>query len=84
MVQELRLSLSEANYQALLRVALMAGLSPEEWATDYLIQEVHSIDEDPLLRLAGTLSSDVTDLTERHDEYLGESILERASGRMND
>lgn len=31
-------------------------------------------DDDPLLKLAGVFESDVTDISDRHDEYIGESL----------
>ena len=30
---------------------------------------------DPLIALLGTLESDVTDLGERHDDYIGDALL---------
>lgn len=31
--------------------------------------------EDPLLALAGTLACEVTDIGERHDDYIGDTVL---------
>jgi len=31
--------------------------------------------DDPLLQLAGTLECDVSDIAERHDDYIGTAIL---------
>lgn len=33
-------------------------------------------DTDPLLALAGTLKSNVTDIAERHDDYIRDALLE--------
>src|SRR5574341_399935 len=32
--------------------------------------------DDPLLQLAGVLESDLNDVAERHDDYLGQQLLE--------
>ncbi len=34
--------------------------------------------EDPLLKLLGTVESDVPDAAERHDTYLGQALLSEA------
>ena len=35
-----------------------------------------SSEEDPLLQLAGVLHSELTDLAERHDDYIGPALAE--------
>lgn len=32
------------------------------------------LESDPLMRLFGTVHSDITDVAERHDEYIGAAI----------
>ena len=41
-------------------------------------------ERDPLLALAGTLTSDVTDIGERHDEYIGQALLKEMRGVDNE
>jgi metal-responsive CopG/Arc/MetJ family transcriptional regulator len=44
---------------------------------DFIRQHKHhqeSTDDDPLLQLAGVFESDITDICERHDEYIGEAL----------
>lgn len=77
MGRELTIRLSDEAYAALLRVAAMAKLQPEEWATDLVVSEIRSIDEDPLLKLAGCIPTDITDVGERHDEHIGQGIVEK-------
>ena len=36
--------------------------------------------DDPLLALAGTLECEVTDIGERHDDYIGDALLEELQG----
>jgi hypothetical protein len=57
MGRELTVRLSDDQYEALLRVAAMADLPAERWAAEYLIDEIRSIDEDPLLKLSGAVTS---------------------------
>ena len=39
---------------------------------------------DLLLALAGTLTCDVTNISERHDEYIGQALLEEMRGTDNE
>ena len=38
---------------------------------------------DPLLALAGTLTCDATNIGEKHDEYIGQALLEEMRGTDN-
>jgi hypothetical protein len=40
-----------------------------------VVKGAHEDNPDPLLALAGTLQSDVTDIGERHDDYIGDALL---------
>ncbi len=80
MGREFAVRLSDEAYEALLRIATMMDMSPEQWAASYLLDEIRSIDEDPLLKLAGCIKDGPADLGERHDEYLGAAILEKVRG----
>ena len=48
MASEPRLSLSDASYRALLRVAAITGKPPEQWAEDCLTEELWGINKKPL------------------------------------
>lgn len=39
---------------------------------------------DPLLALAGTLTCEATDISERHDEYIGQALLEEMRDADNE
>ena len=41
-------------------------------------------DPDPLLALAGTLEHKATDLSERHDEYIGQTLLTEMQGNNDE
>ena len=41
-------------------------------------------DPDPLLALAGTLEYKATDLSERHDEYIGQTLLTEMQGNNDE
>jgi hypothetical protein len=65
------LNLSDEAYDELLRAARDRDQSPESVASRILDDSL----SDPLLRLSGCIESPVTDLSERHDEYLGQELL---------
>lgn len=53
-----------------------AVLSPEI----RVVKGAHEDNPDPLLALAGTLKSDVTDISERHDDYIAAALLAELRG----
>jgi hypothetical protein len=65
------LTIPEEAYEELLRSADAKGQAPEDVATEILAWNL-----DPLMRLAGSLSAPVSDIGDRHDEYIGEGLLE--------
>ena len=76
MGHSLTLDIPDEVYQPLVEKAQQAGQTPEALATKYLAQAVQGEEQDPLLRWAGAFSSEVTDLAERHDDYLGDGLLQ--------
>lgn len=40
--------------------------------------------EDPLLALAGTLECDEENISERHDEYIGDALLAKLAGNADE
>ena len=48
----------------------------EQAAVERLAESVIPVEDDPLLRLAGVLDSDLKDIAEHHDVYLGHSLAE--------
>lgn len=49
-----------------------------------VIKGAHADNPDPLLALAGTLQSDVTDIGERHDDYIAAALLAELRGNEDE
>ena len=79
----LTLDIPDAVYVPLLQQAQQAGKTPEEAVLAWLTSTVQGLIDDPLLRLAGRFASPVTDVSDRHDAYLGHSLLEELRGSEN-
>ena len=45
-----------------------------------MVKGAHEDNPDPLLALAGTLQSDVTDIGERHNDYIAAALLAELRG----
>ena len=45
-----------------------------------MVKGAHEDNPDPLLALAGTLQSNVTDISERHDDYIAAALLAELRG----
>ncbi len=84
MAHTLTLTLPNAVFEPLRREAERAGRTPEEVVLDWLTKEVSPRTEDPLLRLMVAFSSEVTDAGERHDHYIGQTLLKRMRGEADD
>ncbi len=74
MTTALSLQLPEHIYLPLLKRSSQIGQTPETLVTQWLETFVKRLDDDPLLQLAGVFESDLTDIGERHDEYIGQSL----------
>jgi hypothetical protein len=74
----LTLDIPEAVYVSLLQQAQHAEKTPEEAVLAWLTSAVRRWTDDPLLQLAGCFASPVTDVSDRHNAYLGQSIQGRA------
>lgn len=80
MEQTLTLSLPDEVYTALKNVSESEGKTVEVFSTHLLTNAILTIADDPLLQLAGTLSCDVKDVAERHDDYIGASLMKELRG----
>jgi plasmid stability protein len=82
MSKTLTITLPDALEQALAQTAAQANQSTEEMVVQLLTQtlmpnsESKSEEADPLMALFGCIKSDIPDLAERHDEYLGQALYE--------
>ena len=80
----LTIQIPDLVFQSLQERGKQLGKSPEVVAAECVIQSVSSVDEDPLLKLAGTIDSGIDDIAERHDYYIGEALArEIASERKS-
>ncbi len=70
MSQTLVLEVPDATWVELIRSAQVRHQSPEA----VVLRLVENSLSDPLLKLIGSIQSDVSDGAERHDEYIGEVL----------
>jgi hypothetical protein len=73
----------EKVYEPLLRKAKEVGQTPEKVVADWLANAVQSFTDDPLLQLAGIFESEVQDVAEKHDEYIGQGLVRKLRGSNN-
>lgn len=74
MAKTLTLKISDKTYKLLLTTATQHGQTPEQIISDWIEDKVKQTVEDPLLQLAGAFETNVTDVSEHHDEYIGQSL----------
>lgn len=89
MTKTLTITLPDALEQALTQTAAQANQSTEELIVQLLSKTlipseigsplvsdlaIPDVSADPLLRLAGCISSNVTDVAENHDDYIGQAL----------
>ena len=73
--QWVRIAIEEIQHP---RTNLSTESALDEPSTDDgQVEETMSENPDPLLALAGTLEYKATDLSERHDEYIGPNVVDR-------
>jgi hypothetical protein len=76
----LKLEIPDELYEPLLQKAKATGQTLEELLTEWLSTAVQRLNNDPLLQLAGVFEAQVTDLSERHDSYIGQELAEELRG----
>ena len=84
MSRTLTLEIPETTFVVIEEQAQHKGIDPSELAVEWLsdaVQRIQSYEPDPLDALVGTLDVSITDVAERHDEYLGKAILEEIRRR---
>ena len=80
----LTLEIADDLYEKLLRKAKETGKTPQEVLAEWVSMAVKDPAEDRLLQLAGEFESTVTDVSERHDDYIGRGLLKDLRGSDND
>lgn len=80
MSRTVTLELPEALYAALVDKAQQQRSTPEQLIFDSLAAAFGNgappAEEDPLLQLAGCIETDITDIAERHHDYIGQALLD--------
>lgn len=79
-MHKLTLNLPDNIYHPLVQKARRTGRTPEEVATDYVATAVAPA-EDPLLQLLGSLEADTSDVSLRHDDYIGQGLTGESHAR---
>jgi hypothetical protein len=79
---QLTIDLPEALQQSLLSQAAQTHTTPEQFIIQLLTQNLipntppSDLTNDPLFQLIGCIDSDILDVAEKHDEYIGQAISE--------
>jgi hypothetical protein len=71
MAQKLTLEIPDEDFAFLSRMAAEFGAPREEVAAEWLAAAIQRAREDPLLQLAGSIESPITDGGKCHDDYIG-------------
>jgi hypothetical protein len=79
----LKLEIPDDIYEALLKYAQEGGQSPEDTAKRWLTLAAQNATGDRLLRWAGAFTSEVTDVAQRHDFYIGQALHDELQGNQH-
>jgi hypothetical protein len=62
------------------RLALEQGKPPEDLARELVSKAIQELEEDPLLKWIGAFESNVPDVAERHDDFIGQALYRELRG----
>jgi len=74
MATALTLKLPDHIYKPLLKTATLSGKTPEQIISEWIEKMVSHMNEDPLLQLAGMFECNITNVSDLHDEYIGQTL----------
>ena len=74
MAHPLTIDIPEPVYHNLEKWAIQHGTTPEALAGDWVARGIIELENDPLMRWAGAIDSEVADVAQRHDEYLSQAL----------
>lgn len=74
MAKILTVEIPDHVYEPLRQRAMQSGQTPEQIVSQWIENAVKHFADDPLLALAGIFASEVKDISERHDEYIGQHV----------
>ena len=72
------LELPDEIYVPLLDKAQRSASTPEAFLTQLAAQAVQPVRADPLLSLLGSVASEMSDVSGKHDDYIGRSLQSEA------
>lgn len=78
-MQTLTLQIPPEIYVLLNQQAQENKVTIESLVLQWVLERAEKIQNDPLLKLAGIFKSGIPDLADKHDEYIGEVILNDVS-----
>ena len=76
MSHTLTLDVSEEVYTLLVKAAKQTGQLPETLANELLTAVTRKLTDDPVEQFIGKLKSPVSDWADKHDQYIGNIIME--------
>jgi len=84
MSHPLTIDVPEEVFSFLNKLALQQGKTPETLAQELVSTAVQELEEDPLLRWAGAIDSEISDVAERHDYYIGQALYRELRGNPDE
>ncbi|MBV8127814.1 MAG: hypothetical protein ACLQU5_25335 [Isosphaeraceae bacterium] len=84
MSHPLTIDVPEEVFSYLNKLALQQGKTPETLAQELVSTAVQELEEDPLLRWAGAIDSEISDVAERHDYYIGQALYRELRGNPDE
>ncbi len=84
MSHPLTIDVPEEVYSYLNELALQQGKTPETLAQELVSTAVQELEEDPWLRWAGAIDSEISDVAERHDYYIGQALYRELRGNPDE
>jgi hypothetical protein len=84
MSHSLTIDVPEDVFSYLNKLALQQGKTPETLAQELVSTAVQELEEDPLLRWAGAIDSEISDVAERHDYYIGQALYRELRGNPDE
>jgi hypothetical protein len=70
----LTLQIPDHIYKPLLKTASLIGKTPEQIVSEWIEKMVSRMNDDPLLQLAGVFESNIANVSDAHDEYIGQTL----------
>ena len=84
MAQLITIQIPEPVFECLVHRAKQLGKTPEAVAADCVVQSVGPPEDDPLLKLMGSIDSGPGDAAERHDYYIGQALAKEMRGATDE